>query len=547
MASFLPHTSTSGSRGLAGGLLALALLAGGGAVLSRPGPAVPEVPALDTLEDCSTAEVVLLGNSKTRSDLPADELAAQLDLSPDGVSSLTVHGSSGPVWYAVVENKVFGAGCRPRTVVAYGTLDKLLAGDVSPDERLRLLVPVMSKDEPVLRRKLPGLTGEATGWGRARQRALELREGLLGGIAAGTVGLLAHPGISGRGLLDEASDALFGEYFAAAPPPSIPLPQGDAAPSVAPPAQAADSLLPDLLALCAAHGARLVVVRAPLLAAWQEREVLEAPGLVAGARSLVEQGGGAWVDLSDIPFTAGDWGDDVHLGPLGASRLTWHVARALGGRAAEAVRLLDAPPRFTAEPPPVALRSVHPESERYLSLHLDGHTPLSDEACTEHEVARCCSPLVVTRDGVLLPHTTRAEVEQGHGWYHAEVGVLAASGGDGELALGLDPSRHCGGWWLYPGDRATLGPSAPLPGPTTLSLRLRVADEAPAGTLTVRLTAGEIEVLTAEVPLATGLLRWPLAPVPGVLPLTLELTTSPDASFALFTEATITSTAPKLP
>ena len=527
-------SSTSASRAGAGGLLALALLASGGAFLLRPAPAGPVVPAMASLaEDCSTADVVLLGNSKTRSDLPADELAGALDLPRSGVASRTVHGSSGPVWYAVAKNLVFGAGCRPRTVVAYGTLEKLLAADVAPDERVRLLAPVMSADEPLLQRKLFGASPGRVAWNRARQRAADLREGFLHGIAVGAVGLLARAGVTGSVLLEGASKDLLGQ-FSRITPTRIPLPQPGVAPAVAPPARVDDSFLPDLLALCAAHGARLAVVRAPLQSTTQEEAVLAIPGLVASAREMVTGGGGLWLDLSDLPLPAEAWEDDVHLGALGASRVTGLLARALRGDAAEQVWLLDSPPRFAAEPPAVAVGAVRPRGTRTVDLTLSGRQPLSDEACTEHEVARCCSPLTVARNGEPLPHTDRAAAEDGRGWYHAEAGVLVADG-SGDPQVSLTPDRRCGGWWLYPGDVATLAPALPPAGTTQLSLRLRAADDPPVGALTVTARAG-VEVFTAQVPLATGRLTWPL---PAGQPVEVVLATSPDASFALLTEAVL--------
>jgi len=451
-----------------------------------PGSPTPGrvTPHLDSLaEDCSDARVVLLGNSKTRSDLNPRELEAFLGLPRGAVAALTLHGSSAPAWYAVAKNLVRGAGCRPAVLVAYGSIDKLLAGDVSPDERVRLLAPVMSDHEPELVAKLGG--GSAPGgWLQARQAAAGQREALLQGAAALPVGLLyarpadLGPVEHGRAVLDAAWDRVFTGSVGAVEVPSAVLPvQAAARPGeTRRPAGPAETFLPELAAEAEAMGATLVLAWAPMRDEAQERATVAVPGLVQGSRALATELGAVFLDLRSDSLPADAWEDERHMSAMGSTRTTRALAVALGERGlipdapasltnAEPVWLLERPRRFEGAPPSVALGRPAPVSGGGASAAVQPPLPLGDQHCLEHEVWSCCSPLRVFEDGQPLPEPNVApqlvgSLGAGRYTHLGDRVLLSSSDGtpssDHRYEARLAADRWCGALWLYPGDRLVI-------------------------------------------------------------------------------------------
>lgn len=472
--------------GLAVWLLWPAPWSGGGVV-------APPVGSLT--DDCSTAQVLLLGNSKTRSDLNPSELEAFLGLAPGSVTALTLHGSNAPVWYAILQNMAYARGCRPRLVVVYGTLDKLLAADVSPDERVRLLAPVLSGDEPVLTAKLRGVGAAPTGaWLRARRAVVERREALLENVAALCVGTV-FPGAAhgtrleiGRAALDAASDAVFtksgiesgGTVVGPLPTTPAPLPGG-----ARQPVSASDTFLAELAALAQAHGSTLVFVRAPMPNETRERAILAIRGLRGGAVTLANERGAAFLDLGDQRLPVSAFLDGDHMNAMASTRNTWALARRLeqlgaaqGGEITgrlDATAVTETPvvlwpletrPRFAAPPlPQIRASGLTRTRGKAAELRLAPELDFGDHLCRQHEVYKCCSPLVVSLDGQRLPEPNALpnEVEAlGGGRYvHQGATVLVSSPTGTEpprklqsMGVTLDPSRWCGSLWLYPGDEA---------------------------------------------------------------------------------------------
>lgn len=496
-------------------------------------------------EDCTGAELVLLGNSKTRSDLNPRELEAFLGLPRGAVASLTLHGSSAPVWYAVLENLVYGRGCSPRQVVVYGTIDKLLAGDVSPDEQVRLLAPVLGDHEPVLTAKLGG--GAVGGpWLQARQQAARRREALLSSTAALAVGsFYANPegrgaASHGRELLDEAWGRVFAGTSAIQESERqavLPV-QGPVVPSEArQPKTADDTFVGELTQLASAHGSSLVLAWAPLEDAAEERATLAVPDLVEGSRAKALEAGASFLDLREPALPPQAWVDGRHMSAMGSTRNTWALARGLAAldpavegdaapARATALWLLEQPRSFVSAPPELVLGPPRPEPSGAASASVTPPLPIGDQHCLEHEVWKCCSPLRVWEDERPLPEPNVAPqlVESLGGGRYTHLGerVLLSSSdgaapGEHRYRAALDPERWCGSLWLYPGDEAQLGigPASQALGALevlarafgteawTLRLELRIAGAEPQ-VFELELTPGEDRFLSMPFRKPTG-------------------------------------------
>lgn len=480
-------------------LLPLIVIAAPLAWWGRADPAAQKSATVLAMEKevASDPPVLVLGASKVFTDIDAAQLARALGVGEKGVVKLNVSASTAPVWFAILENRVYGTGKNPKLVLVYSTFDWVLATRPVGEEQRAWLLAQMNPDDAVLRRKSLGEGAGGAGWERVRRRRTEAHSGLLGWIRNAAVGLFfAPPGTadrvaSGAEIAAPALDALFGMQAgieARAPTRAIPIAER-ALPEAVVESRVEDTLLPDFVAMTNAHGTRLVFVNAPVRANVEAGFRVD-PEMMAASLTLLNEGGAGYLDLWDLRLGDASFGDAAHLNGPGRAAVTKVLAErlvamgALGdGPMTKAELPVDhAPSRVTREGTPPELPALAPVRGPHAcgwEAGVAGLREINDFALQAAGFGQV-SPLLVFEDGVpLLPHANRDQFDLAcsGAFRHQDYSVkFSPSGADPAAAasrrytLGFSPDapiRTADGheaWWVYPG--------------TTLTMEF---DEAPAG------------------------------------------------------------------
>lgn len=424
-------------------LLAPALLVGGVmAWLGRPAEAVVAEGAavIDRkLALFKTFDVVIVGNSKARTDIEPDALAAALGLARGRVVAIDVAASTAPTWYAVLENRVYGGGYQPKLVIVYGPLGMALDTEAHGAVQRMRLEEQLGPVEPVIGPKVLGRSAGESWIDRAGQRRTELHGAALETIRGLAVGLAFPEGTTGS-LVERgnqraapALDRMFGaeaDLLQGTRARVIPVAEAEGPLMVAQSNDAAASLLPDFVALAAAHDSRVVVVRAPVAASERASDKVD-PAVVRGVVDLLNTQGAGWVDLSGLPLPGDAFRDGLHLNKKGRDVLTARLATAIqesgalgGGPIKEARAPITptsvarvgagpdiAPVTFKRTPTPCGYIASTPQ-----------FAALGDGALAAAGLGPV-SPVVVTQDGTpLQPHAARATFADACGGGYAHFG-----------------------------------------------------------------------------------------------------------------------------
>lgn len=349
----------------------------------------------------SPPELVILGNSKVTTDIDLDLVRQQLPTLPP-TTPLGVFGSKGPVWYAVLRNRVWAAGLRPKTVLVYGPLGNALPLAMAPAE-LAGLVPWLADEE------VPALSRWFGSW-NAEARAAWTPAG--GGCEGPRKAL-----------------------------PEVEPPPGDLV---------ADSVLAALLRDAAAHGAQVVFAPHPV-APSSKLAALPEPELLARELALLRESGAKWLDLRRDFRDEAWYGDGTHMSAAGRRRFSG----ALAGRLAELGRLGPPPeaPELRGELSGSFSPSFSPLGDCGWEAPLPaGWERLDDERLRAAGLGATV-PLALSLRGRPLPHLRVGAC--GHGWWveggrlrleaRAPIKAIAAS-----LAEGVDEDG-LRAWWIGPG------------------------------------------------------------------------------------------------
>ena len=477
-------------------------------------------------------DVVVLGASKVGTDLDLPLLARELGLPPEQVAGVHLSGTTAPVWYAVLDNRVFGTGKTPKLVIVYSTFDWTLATLPSGESERTVLASQLDGDDPVLQRKTLGDDGNAT-LTRIRLHRTETHATLMAWIRDASVGaLLAKPAAgqslaqAGGELAAPALERLFGlgaAIDASQISRAIPIVEAARATIAITAKRVEDTLLPDFVALASEQGARIVFVSAPV-----RRQVEIAidypPATARAAVSLLNGAGAGYTDLRDLALPDSAFGDATHLNKGGRDTLTralvgrlkamnamnWMNEGEKAGIVPAKLPVVQAMPTATRTGNAPALPKLEPKrggGNCDWSAVVPGFNAISD---SDLEVAGfgMVSPLRVTEDGVLLaPNATRDEFAFRCGGASQHQGGLvkfaptegpaeAAAARSYALALAEEipvRSRYgFGGWWVYPGTTLRLDFSegwksdAADPGFGVTLEALALAAPAQPGTVTMR-------------------------------------------------------------
>lgn len=287
----------------------------------------------------SDPQVVILGSSMAHRGINLDLLAHELGLRSEQVVLLQLPHASAAHWYALLKNRVFANGYRPKLVIVAAAMTTMLNHDVLKEEaNVDRLIEQMSQDEPVLAAKVLHFDDpEDFRADYMRQHASEWRQGLLDQWR----NLVVTAIFSKRKRLDDgerlaekvdevvfanermdyglhrsASDGLHDAslYTRAAPEADFDLRR--------------DALLPDMQALADAHGARLVWVRMPFPPSNPHMDDVP-PEIERAALDWMTELGSGWLDLRALDLDDADFEDMRHLSKPGALKFTVTLARSL--------------------------------------------------------------------------------------------------------------------------------------------------------------------------------------------------------------------------
>jgi len=279
-------------------------------------------------------DYLVLGNSLA-GDVLVDQLTADLPALGQG-TVLSLGGSPPSVWYLLLKNRVYAGGHEPKLLIVPTTLQALTLVSEQRDLALEHIAAQRSPYEPVIDAKMAGALLWPEPVERALSRRVVFREALLDGARDLAAGLFFRdagtPVLEGgrevaiatlsRLFTDDASDgSLSGRV--------IPVVQQETKPRVAAVRhRVADTFLPDLLAIAAEHGTRVVVVRVPVTT-WTPNSKPMDPEVAEEILQTLRDAHAGYIDLSRGILTDADFVDDAHPGRPGKQKLTKALAPQL--------------------------------------------------------------------------------------------------------------------------------------------------------------------------------------------------------------------------
>lgn len=299
-------------------------------------------------------EVVVIGNSQAFSAVDHNQLAERLGAPGTGWTS-TLPGLHADGAYAVLKYRIFGAGARPKIVVLPMSLSHLL--DVTPPQphNLAKLQDHIPGSDPVLDAKVFGTAASWPRWNRMVAQVQTARDQLLEQLTSTPLRLAGVADPAAR--MDAAREAALGKVAGANLAKQVQvMPTGNARPAasttLAVKAGGLEAtLLPDLVALCKAHGAQLVIATVP-----QQAQFLGAsPEDARDVAAWLQAQGVPFLHLEQVPIPPDGWLDPGHISGKGQVVYTDELARRileLGGLPAVAGGSVKLPALPIAPPKP---------------------------------------------------------------------------------------------------------------------------------------------------------------------------------------------------
>ena len=427
-------------------------------------------------------KVVVLGDSLAHADIHHEPFAKHLELPPRSIARMSIPGSGAPTWYAVLDNHVFGRGHRPEWVVVVAALPSLLQLIPSSPAHRATLHELMDDDDTLLRQRLD--EGAPRWWSdllTARVKAKQLfTRGVRGGAVGWVFGASRPPSVRqtrvdwGSELADRASARVFDRR-------QIDLHQSRAiVDAIDPRLEAldlsdlppvADSWLPELLALCRAHGARLAVVKPPMAPTMPPDGWDHTPDALRRDLRALFGDDAVFMDDSRLELSPNGFRDEAHMSEGAARRYGMLVgarlARLAAGERTVAdplpVGFLDHPRLSRVPSDRSAFRSPQPMDSlaRTRRFDLSFLRPAADRAIIAGAPfdARCLPFVVIADEVVVPPHADGCwgmmnDDRPGTCFDGTHLWVRTVPE-DAALALRPHPTGSCddGRRWLGAGDR----------------------------------------------------------------------------------------------
>ena len=457
--------------------------------------------AMDQLMRDNDPQVVVIGNSLTMQGIHRGVLKKQLGLKGN-VVTLAVQGSAAPTWYALLANRVYAEGYRPELVIIANPLSRVLTLDLPGERDRERLEEHMSAHEPVLWRKVFGREDAGGALGRIRVNRMRVRDRILEWVKYGLA--------PDRDQATADMEEVFGKDGAntdlALYKRVIPVVENEQLEvAQARTTDLANTLVPDLLALAAAHDSRIAFARLPVSTSVRLSWPVPPQDVQRPFVAALNSAGAGYIDLSQTPtIQDSDFRDGLHLSAPGARRLTQELASALleqGALSDEGFAPAPLPlpaPVVTRHGAGPDLPSLgRPRATRYdcrVRLGLRGLDEISDEWLSAIGAGQA-SPLEVrVDDRALAGHVSARFMGEGctGQFFHARAKVLVSlpEGSTDETATfavglseqlplpvvdrssvrGSEAQRSTDAWWVYPDTELRLQFSGLDPGPLAVDL-----------------------------------------------------------------------------
>lgn len=526
------------------------VLGGGGSSLTTIEPWTPSLHVLaqNAEVEQKNPELVALGSSFCVTNTNPAQLAVGLGEPNLRISVLGEPGSASAMWYAILKDRVYGNGAKPRLVVLVATMGTMMQGRV-PTERVSVLAELAAEVDGPLAEK-GGLPSAADPWRLAMTQRAKLRDGWVSAVRRGFVGF----GFGGDG--EALSTAAANSVFAAQQNNGMEV-QARMLPGVEEGEDAevrlavgledpALTFLPDLVELAHANGSEIAVVLPPVSPEKPYGQRLSPAGEAAVVHYLHDNDVG-FIDLRDLSFPARYYRDGRHLSPKGAAVFSLAAGEALGD-----IGALGANIRGPHIPPTVA-RVVGP-LPRQLTPGRAAHNgcvrkttyprlpPISAQELFASG-ANATSPLVaVLGDAVLVPADARAQLAGCTGTWamvgkSLTVAAPTADAGEPRLELAADAVLRGGrtaAHWVYPGGALVwTWAEAPEPGAVRIRVRAHAFD---TEAVDAALIVGDARV--ALTPNSAGVLEAELA-TRAAGPLVVEVRAAVGSAFVLVDELSV--------
>ena len=269
--------------------------------------------AMDVLLAQRQPEVLIIGPSYANTDVRPELLAARLGVPNDRVLLLSVPNSVGAHWYAILKNRVFAGGHRPKLIVVVSGLQSmLLTTPLTESSYVNLQVHLGDAPDPEIDARV---RTTASMWiARMREQRGKVKDSFFNALRFRPASALLTGQHGGplsvqeiRGALDRVfDDAQVDMTLHMASTPIVEADRLDDrayTPDMLPAPDA--SFIPVITDLAAAHDARVVWVRPPMsphIPAHLDDVVL--PGVQESTLALLAARGADFVDMRALPMTA---------------------------------------------------------------------------------------------------------------------------------------------------------------------------------------------------------------------------------------------------
>ncbi|MEC8422817.1 MAG: hypothetical protein VX000_03505, partial [Myxococcota bacterium] len=387
------------------------------------------------LAEAGDLQVLLLGSSHLGRGVDTAQLARSLELEPADVHSLWRSNIQAPHWYAMLANRVYGAGKDPPVVIVVSTMRRMMQTEVEPGMREAALIEQMGEHEPVINRLVYGRETSSGDWGLIKVRRNKLRERLLAQVRAAATAMFfvdAADVPDGATRLDHAERVsaaamerlLRGENARDMTLASRVIPiveqERNRSEDDRDLAAVGDTFVQAFIDLVHAQGGRLVFVELPVSPRVARHHAVPPETRRAFIETL-NAGGAGFVDLHEMDVEQTHFRDLTHLNQKGMRLVTAELGRRLA-----AMGVLDAAPlpetelslellvrptfRRDGTPPSVEIASVERDKGSCaIRMKLGGGEALSEPALRSMGVVPASPVIVLERGEALTPFSPPAD------------------------------------------------------------------------------------------------------------------------------------------
>jgi len=286
--------------------------------------------AVDWLLARHDPEVVLLGPSYANTDVRPDIIAARLKIPRNDIALVSIPNSVGAHWYAVLKNRVFGGGYRPKLVVVVSGLQSMLLNTpLTESSYVNLRVHLSESEDPEITQRVKSDT--RLQMARLREKRGQVRlavTGLLRDIPARAI--LARKPWETRKSLDRVFDDAMVDMSLHTEGTPIAINRENRTYDETMLPTPDESFIPVITAMVQEHGARMVWVRPPMSPDIPvDMEDVVVPGTQERAIAMLHEVGASFLDMRALPMSRDMFKNEDHMNEEGSRRFSEALGKAL--------------------------------------------------------------------------------------------------------------------------------------------------------------------------------------------------------------------------